>query len=136
MDGSGTVRGQSWGFAGLFNVGVMGFVALGGLATVLVAMPPVGEAWAAGGARVLAGLATGAALLVAVVLLRRAMRPGRARALVTLVVLVGGFYVYRAVFDPGVEAVEAAAEGGEAFVGGAGERVVPAAVLSVGNFKP
>ncbi|OZO45770.1 hypothetical protein CGU37_27610, partial [Pseudomonas fluorescens] len=24
-----------WGFAGLFNVGVMGFVALGGLATVL-----------------------------------------------------------------------------------------------------
>jgi branched-chain amino acid transport system permease protein len=29
-----------WGFAGLFNVGIMGFVALGGLATVLVAMPP------------------------------------------------------------------------------------------------
>lgn len=29
-----------WGFAGLFNVGIMGFVALGGLATVLVSMPP------------------------------------------------------------------------------------------------
>ena len=28
-----------WGFAGLFNVGIMGFVALGGLATVLVSMP-------------------------------------------------------------------------------------------------
>ena len=27
-----------WGFAGLFNVGVMGFVALGGLAAVLVSM--------------------------------------------------------------------------------------------------
>ena len=26
-----------WGFAGLFNIGVMGFVALGGLAAVLVA---------------------------------------------------------------------------------------------------
>ncbi|NNK16178.1 MAG: branched-chain amino acid ABC transporter permease, partial [Sulfitobacter sp.] len=25
-----------WGFAGLFNVGIMGFVALGGLAAVLV----------------------------------------------------------------------------------------------------
>ena len=46
-----------WGFAGLFNVGVMGFVALGGLATVLVAMPPTADAWSAGGARVLAGLA-------------------------------------------------------------------------------
>ena len=32
-----------WGFAGLFNVGIMGFVALGGLATVLVAMPPTGH---------------------------------------------------------------------------------------------
>ncbi len=29
-----------WGFAGLFNVGVMGFVALGGLAVVLTSMPP------------------------------------------------------------------------------------------------
>ena len=37
-----------WGFAGLFNVGVMGFVALGGLATVVIAMPPVRAAWAAG----------------------------------------------------------------------------------------
>ena len=42
-----------WGFAGLFNVGIMGFVALGGLAVVLTSMPPVGEAWAAGGARIL-----------------------------------------------------------------------------------
>ncbi len=38
-----------WGFAGLFNVGVMGFVALGGLAVALTAMPPVGDAWRAGG---------------------------------------------------------------------------------------
>jgi ABC-type branched-subunit amino acid transport system permease subunit len=42
---------MQWGYAGLFNVGVMGFVALGGLAAVLVSLPPVGEAWAAGGLR-------------------------------------------------------------------------------------
>ena len=29
-----------WGYAGLFNVGVMGFAALGGLAAILVSMPP------------------------------------------------------------------------------------------------
>ena len=29
---------MQWGYAGLFNVGVMGFVALGGLATIIVAM--------------------------------------------------------------------------------------------------
>ncbi len=52
-----------WGFAGLFNIGIMGFVALGGLAAVLVNMPPVAEAWAAGGVRVLMGLVLGAASL-------------------------------------------------------------------------
>ena len=34
-----------WGYAGLFNVGIMGFAALGGLATIIVSMPPVKEAW-------------------------------------------------------------------------------------------
>ena len=38
-----------WGFAGLINFGVMGFLAIGGLATVLVSVPPVIEAWTAGG---------------------------------------------------------------------------------------
>ena len=30
-----------WGYAGLFNVGTMGFAALGGVAGVLVSAPPV-----------------------------------------------------------------------------------------------
>ena len=38
-----------WGFAGLINFGVMGFLAIGGLATVLVSVPPVVEAWSTGG---------------------------------------------------------------------------------------
>jgi branched-chain amino acid transport system permease protein len=56
-----------WGLAGLFNVGVMGFVALGGLASVLITMPPVTEAWAAGGGRVLLGLAIGSAAIAVLV---------------------------------------------------------------------
>lgn len=35
---------MQWGYAGLFNVGVMGFAALGGVAGVIVSMPPVGAA--------------------------------------------------------------------------------------------
>ena len=42
-----------WGFAGLINFGVMGFLAIGGLATVLVSVPPVIEAWSAGGMGIL-----------------------------------------------------------------------------------
>ena len=38
-----------WGFAGLINFGVMGFLAIGVLATVLISVPPVIEAWSVGG---------------------------------------------------------------------------------------
>ena len=41
---------MQWGYAGLLNVGVMGFAALGGLAGVLISQSPVAEAWSAGGA--------------------------------------------------------------------------------------
>ena len=53
-----------WGFAGLFNVGIMGFVALGGLAAVLVGMPPTEGAFAAGGWGVLGALLLGAGTIL------------------------------------------------------------------------
>jgi len=96
-----------WGFAGLFNVGVMGFVALGGLAAVLVSTAPVGEAWAAGGLGILTALLLGAATITAAVLVRSRMAPGRVRTLIVLTILIGGFFIYRGVFDPSVAAVEA-----------------------------
>ena len=34
-----------WGYGGLFNAGVMGFTALGGLTAVLVSHDPIYEAW-------------------------------------------------------------------------------------------
>ncbi len=50
---------MQWGYAGLFNVGVVGFVALGGLAPVLISTPPVTEVWTAGGAyRLILGAAS------------------------------------------------------------------------------
>ena len=115
-----------WGFAGLFNVGIMGFVALGGLAAVLVAMPPVAEAWAAGGVRVLLGLVTGAATVVAAILLWSRMAAGTARALAVAGVLLAGFFLYRAVFDPAVMAVEAVNPASTGYLGGLGLPVLVA----------
>ena len=111
---------MQWGYAGLFNIGVMGFVALGGLAAVIVAMPPVTEAWAAGGLRLLLGLVLGAATIVATVLMRAALPAGRLRALLTVVLLVGGFALYRAVFDPARAAVEAVNPALQGYLGGLG----------------
>ncbi|AVO36447.1 branched-chain amino acid ABC transporter permease [Pukyongiella litopenaei] len=109
-----------WGFAGLFNIGVMGFVALGGLAAVLVAMPPTTEAWAAGGLGVIVGLLLGAATVVAAVLVVRRMPPGPLRVVVLIAVLVAGFFLYRAVFDPAVAAVEKVNPAGTGYLGGLG----------------
>ncbi len=95
-----------WGFAGLFNIGIMGFVALGGLAAVLVSMPPTNDAWAAGGLGVLAGLVMGAATIVAAAIAMNRMAPGRNRTISVIAILIIGFFVYRAVLDPSVEAVE------------------------------
>ncbi|WP_420858879.1 branched-chain amino acid ABC transporter permease [Marivivens marinus] len=108
-----------WGYAGLFNIGIMGFVALGGLATVLVSMPPAPGAWAAGGAwQILLSLVMGAATIVAAVLVWSKMAKGRARNLTMLVLLVGGFFLFRFVFDGGVEFVEAITPASTGHIGG------------------
>lgn len=113
-----------WGFAGLFNVGIMGFVALGGLAAVLVSMPPTHEAWTAGGRGVLLALALGAATIAGAVQVTKRMKPGKQRTLALLVVVVGGFFIYRAVFDPAVEAVEKVSPAATGYLGGLGLPVI------------
>ena len=98
---------MQWGYAGLFNVGVVGFVALGGLAPVLIATPPVTEVWTAnGGFRLILALLLGVAIIALAIALNHRLK-GRQRLLALLVTLIGGFFVFRAVFDPAVEVVEA-----------------------------
>ena len=116
---------MQWGYAGLFNVGVMGFVALGGLAAVIVSMPPVPDAWSAGGLRVLSALAIGAGTIALAILCWRRVRPGL-RFAATLGALVAGFVVFRAVFDPAVEAIEAVNPAGTGYLGGLGLPVLVA----------
>ncbi|MBV1895778.1 MAG: branched-chain amino acid ABC transporter permease [Rhodobacteraceae bacterium] len=115
-----------WGFAGLFNIGIMGFVALGGLAAVLVSMPPTTEAWAAGGFGVVTGLLLGAATVVAAIMVMKRMQPGRVRVITMLVILIGGFFVFRAVFDPAVESVEKVDPAITGYLGGLGLNILVA----------
>ena len=60
-----------WGYAGLFNVGIMGFAALGGVSVVLIAQQPVTEAIDVGGMKMLIALIFGAVTIAAGILLNR-----------------------------------------------------------------
>ena len=108
-----------WGYAGLFNVGIMGFAALGGLAAVLVSAAPVGEAWSAGGAGVLgAGAVVVASGFAAALLARRSQ--GVPRALGVAAILIGGFALARWLFDPASDAIEAVDPARTGYLGGLG----------------
>lgn len=109
-----------WGYAGLFNAGVMGFAALGGLAGVLVSMPPVHAAWQAGGAAVVGALATAFLTVIAAVLLYRAVRRPGYRRLVVALTLAAGYFAARALFEPAVRAIEAVDPSSAGYLGGFG----------------
>ena len=115
---------MQWGYAGLFNIGVMGFVALGGLGAVIVSMPPTTDAWAAGGLRVILGLILGAMTIIAAILFWNRMEAGRARNIGVAVILVLGFFLFRFVFDGGVVAVEAVNPASTGYLGGLGLPVI------------
>ena len=112
-----------WGYAGLFNVGIMGFAALGGLSAVLIAMPPVKEAWAAGGI----GIGLSAMVLlttVALVMAARRFVSSRWRGWVTLLIVMAGLMVIRSVYDPAVERIESVNPAQTGYLGGLGLPIV------------
>ncbi|MBK5927913.1 branched-chain amino acid ABC transporter permease [Rhodobaculum claviforme] len=111
---------MQWGYAGIFNVGIMGFTAVGGLAAVLISMPPVGAAWSAGAFGAILGLMIGAATIFAAVLVTRRMVPGWPRMLTLIAVLGVGWTLNRAVFVPAINAIEAVNPASEGYLGGLG----------------
>ena len=109
-----------WGFAGLFNVGIMGFVALGGLAAVLVSAPPVYEAWSVGGIRIIAAIFFGIIVIIAIGLWIKKIVNRRQKFWGAILIALAGFFIYRAIFDTGVVAVEAVNPASTGYLGGLG----------------
>jgi branched-chain amino acid transport system permease protein len=108
-----------WGYAGLFNAGIMGFAALGGVAAVLVSMRPVEGALAAGGINL--GLAALAIVLtVAAALFVRERAPRHLRGVFGLLTVLVGYFVMRIFLDPASQAIEAINPAAAGYLGGLG----------------
>jgi branched-chain amino acid transport system permease protein len=113
-----------WGYAGLFNVGIMGFAALGGLAAVLVAMPPVEGAWSAGGWGAIGGLFLAFISIALAVITYQRMSAGRTRSIIIIAICVIGFFITRAVFGPATHAIEDINPATSGYLGGFGLPIV------------
>ena len=113
-----------YGYAGLFNLGIMGFVALGGLATVIISAPPVYEAWDAGGIRIIFALSFGALTIFLATYVWKLLKNSRYKSLAISIILILGFFIYRFLFDPAVEAIEKINPATEGYLGGLGLPII------------
>ncbi|MGI9483298.1 MAG: branched-chain amino acid ABC transporter permease [Hyphomicrobiales bacterium] len=117
-----------WGYAGLLNVGVMGFAALGGLAGVLVSTRPVPAAWEAGGGGILLTFLIVLIAVAAIVWCTYKLN-GTVRTLSIAAIAIVGYFVARAFFDPAVEAIEAVDSAATGNLGGLGLPIIFSWVL-------
>ena len=75
-----------WGYAGLFNVGIMGFAALGGVSVVLISQQSVPEAIEAGGLKMFIALLMGVLTVISGVILNK---KDFNKWLITVVIIIG-----------------------------------------------
>ncbi|PWR00428.1 branched-chain amino acid ABC transporter permease [Leucothrix pacifica] len=109
-----------WGYAGLFNAGVMGFTAIGGVAAVLVSYPPVKEAWSAGGGGIGISLLIMLVMSAIIYFSLKLLPKGKLRGLLIFIVLLLGLYVARQFFYPAVSSIESVDSAVSGFLGGMG----------------
>jgi len=109
-----------WGYAGLFNVGIMGFAALGGVSVVLVSQQPVTEAIEAGGLKMLFALIMAlVTVAIGIFLYRRRYN----KWLIALIVMVG-YLVTRNYFSEASDLIEKVNPAKTGYLGGLGLHVM------------
>ena len=113
-----------WGYAGLINFGIMGFTALGGLAAVLVSVPPVREAWQIGGFNMILSLFVVIGIIFSIKFILKKFPKSNKRNLGIIAVIIIGFIIVRIFFGPAVESIEAVNPATTGFLGGLGLPII------------
>ena len=113
-----------WGYAGLINFGIMGFTALGGLAAVLVSVPPVREAWQIGGFSMILSLFIVIGIIFSIKFILKKFPKSNKRNLGIIAVIIIGFIIVRIFFGPAVESIEAVNPATTGFLGGLGLPII------------
>lgn len=109
-----------WGYAGLFNIGIMGFLAVGGFFTMLISFPVNDKFWNSNSPGEL-GL-VGLYLLIGIAVtwgasqLHRLGIPKKAKTIITIIVFATSYLVVVSALEPVADKIES----GAGFIGGFG----------------
>ena len=109
-----------WGYAGLINFGIMGYTALGGLAVVLVNVPPVKEAWSVGGFSIIFCIAVIITIVFSIKYILKKLKKSKKRNYIIASIIIIGLIVLRIIALPAFENIESVDPARTGFLGGLG----------------
>ena len=113
-----------WGYAGLLNVGIMGFAALGGVAAVLIAADPITDAWSAGALGIFVAFIIAVVTVMAAMYTYRTMPKSNARGLAVFVIVILGILLARSFYGPAATAIEKIDPAASGYLGGLGLPII------------
>ncbi len=113
-----------WGYAGLINFGIMGYTALGGLAAVLISVPPVKEAWQVGGIQMLICLLMIVFMVFSIRFIIKKYQKFRKRNYIIAFIIIVGLIFLRLISGPATHLIESVNPATTGFLGGMGLPII------------
>ena len=108
-----------WGNAGIVNFGVMGFAALGGLANIIVAMPPTAKAWDAGAIFILFGIIIFIlSIIFSILVWLKSGLSKKKKYILNFLLIILGYFLMRYIIDSPIKAIEAIEPAKTGYLGG------------------
>ena len=108
-----------WGNAGIVNFGVMGFAALGGLANIIISMPPTLNAWDAGGDIIIIGLMVFiSSIIFSIILFKKTNFNNNIKYLISFIFIIIGYFMMRFLVDIPIEKIESIEPAKTGYLGG------------------
>ena len=108
-----------WGNAGIVNFGVMGFAALGGLANIIISMPPTLNAWDSGGEMIIIGLILFILSIVfSIILFKKSRLSNKIKYLISFILVISSYFFMRFLVDIPIEKIEAIEPAKTGYLGG------------------
>ena len=113
-----------WGYAGLINFGVMGFLAIGGLATILVSVPPVVESWNVGGLGIIFSLLFLIFIIFSCLLINKKLSNYKYKYHLIFLIIILSIPSLKLISGPSIKLIESINPATQGYLGGMGLPII------------